>query len=117
MAVGAVHCLVGVLIFTAPLMEIVYSGVWNSVDGFKGRPLAFWFEFTGLLTIVFGAAIDWMESVDMSLPPFVAYAFGALVLLAIVAMPVGGGWLLVPGAVGLLVKRHRGARLSDRADG
>lgn len=106
-AVGAVHCLVGALIFTAPLMEILGSGVWNSVDGFKGRPLAFWFEFTGLLTIVFGFSIDWMEKADLALSPIVGYAFGSLVLLAIVAMPVGGGWLLVPSAVGLLMKRNR----------
>lgn len=107
-AVGAVHCLVGALIFAAPLMEILTNGVWNSVDGFKGRPLAFWFEFTGLLTIVFGASIDWMEKADISLSPIVGYAFGGLVLLAIIAMPVGGGWLLVPSAIGLLMKRQRG---------
>ena len=108
-AVGAIHCLVGGLIFAAPLMEILNSGVWNSVDGFKGRPLAFWFEFAGLLTIVFGSSIDWIEKADFSLPPIVGYGFGGLVALAIIAMPVGGGWLLLPSAVGLLMKRHRGA--------
>lgn len=109
-AVGAVHCLVGLLIFTGPLMEILDSGVWNSVDGFKGRPLAFWFEFTGLLTIVFGSSIDWIEKADISLPPTAAYGFCGLVLLAIIAMPIGGAWLLVPSAVGFLMKRHRGVR-------
>ncbi len=109
-AVGTVHCLVGALIFTEPLLEILNNGVWNSVDGFKGRPLAFWFEFTGFLTIVFGASIDWMEKAGIPLSPTVGYAFGGLVLLAIIAMPVGGGWLLVPSAVGLLMKRHRGVK-------
>lgn len=106
-AVGAIHCLVGAWIFATPLMEILSSGVWNSVDGFRGRPLAFWFEFVGLLTIVLGSSIDAMEKVDMSLPPSVGYGFGGLAVLAIVAMPVGGGWLLVPSAVGLLLKRHK----------
>ena len=49
-----------------------------------------------------------MEKADISLSPIVGYAFGGLVLLAIIAMPVGGGWLLVPSAIGLLMKRQRG---------
>lgn len=109
-AVGVIHCLVGAWIFATPLMEIVNNGVWNSVDGFRGRPLAFWFEFAGLLTIVLGGSIDWMEKADISLPPIVGYGFGGLVVLAIIAMPVSGGWLLVPSAVGLLMKRHRSTR-------
>lgn len=63
-AVGVIHCLVGLMIFSGPLTEIVTSGLWNSVDGHKGRPLAFWFEFAGLLTIVFGLAIDSIEIVN-----------------------------------------------------
>lgn len=109
-AVGAIHCLVGAWIFATPLMEILNNGVWNSVDGFRGRPLAFWFEFVGLLTIVLGSSIDWMEKAAISLPPIVGYGFGGLVVLAIIAMPVGGGWLLVPSAVGLLMKRHKSTR-------
>jgi Na+-transporting NADH:ubiquinone oxidoreductase subunit NqrB len=109
-AVGAIHCLAGAFIFATPLMAMLNDGVWNSVDGFRGRPLAFWFEFAGLLTIVLGSSIDWMEQRDISLPPIACHGFGALVVLAIVAMPVGGGWLLVPSAVGLLMKRHKGTR-------
>lgn len=108
--VGVIHCLVGAWIFATPLMEIVNNGVWNSVDGFRGRPLAFWFEFAGLLTIVLGSSIDWMEKADISLPPIVCYGFGGLAVLAIIAMPVGGGWLLVPSAVGMLMKRHKSTR-------
>lgn len=107
-AVGVIHCLVGALIFTTPLTEILSNGVWNAVDGHKGRPLAFWFVFTGLLTIVFGASIDWTEKAGTPFSPLVAYTFGGLVLLAIVAMPFGGAWLLVPSAAGLVVKRQRG---------
>ncbi len=107
-AVGAIHCIVGILIFGAPLMDILSDGVWNAVDGFKGRPLAFWFEFAGLLSIIFGLTIDRMEKESVSIPRVIGYGFFCLVVLAIVAMPVGGGWLLVPGALGLLVKRPRG---------
>ena len=107
-AVGVIHCVVGVMIFIAPLMEILRDGIWNAVDGFKGRPLAFWFEFAGLLTIVFGLAIDRMEKESIAMPRVMAYGFSILVALAIIAMPVGGGWLLMPAAMGMLLKRQRG---------
>ena len=70
--------------------------------------MAFWFEFAGLLTVIFGLTIDRMEKENVSIPPVIGYGFSSLVVLAIIAMPVGGGWLLVPGALGLLVKRQNG---------
>ena len=43
--IGIIHCVFGAIIFTDPLTAIVRDGVWNAVDGYSGRPLAFWFEF------------------------------------------------------------------------
>ena len=108
LAVGVIHCLVGVVIFSAPLLEIVGDGLWNAVDGHKGRPLAFWFEYAGLVTIFFGMAIDWVEKERRPFPVALSYGFPLLVVVAIVAMPFSGGWLLLPGAIGLLMKRTKG---------
>lgn len=107
-AVGAIHCVFGLVILRAPLMDILNDGVWNAVDGFRGRPLAFWFEYAGFLTIVFGLTIDRMEREGVTVPRIVGYGFCILVALAIIAMPVSGGWLLIPGALGLLLKTQRG---------
>ncbi|MCE2723581.1 MAG: DUF6463 family protein [Burkholderiales bacterium] len=109
-AVGVVHCLVGLMVFSGPLTEIVTSGIWNSVNGYKGRPLAFWFVFAGLLTIVFGLTADWIEKERNHFPSIVGYLFFSLTALAIVAMPLSGGWLLLPPAVGMLLKPRAGAR-------
>ena len=108
-AVGVIHCLVGLMVFSRPLTEIVTAGFWNSVDGHAGRPLAFWFEFAGLLTIVFGLAVDWIEKERNRFPPAVSYGFFTITALAIVAMPLSGGWLLLPAAVGMLLKRNKSA--------
>ena len=105
-AVGIVHCLFGAAIFMVPLLAIFRDGVWNAVDGQPGRPLAFWFEVAGLMTILFGASVDALEKDRNSFPAFLAYGFGLLTLIAIITMPVGGGWLLVPGAIGLWLKRE-----------
>jgi len=104
--VGVVHCLVGLMVFFKPLTEILGAGLWNAVDGFAGRPLAFWFEFAGLLSIVFGLAVDRIEKERIHFPAAVGYGFFALTALAIVAMPFSGGWLLLPAAIGLLLKKR-----------
>lgn len=105
--VGIIHCGFGAMIFYGPLSEIVRDGVWNAVDGYPGRPLAFWFEFLGLLTILFGATVDYLEKDGNGFPAFLGYGFLLITILGIVTMPMGGGWLMVPGAVGLFLKKAK----------
>ena len=103
--VGIIHCVFGVLVFTEPLFGIVRDGLWNAVSGYPGRPLAFWFELVGVLTILLGVTIDQLEKGQCAFPAFLVYGFSLLTVLTILAMPISGGWLLVPGAVGLVLKR------------
>lgn len=110
--VGVIHCVFGAVVFFDPLSGIVRDGIWNAVDGHPGRPLAFWFEFLGLLTILFGATVDQVEKDRRGFPPFLSYGFLFLTLLGVFTMPTGGGWLMVPGAIGLLLKK---AKASGRA--
>jgi len=105
--VGIIHAALGFVIFRKPLLAIFHDGVWNAVDGHPGRPLAFWFVFVGLFAIVFGSLVDSMEGRDLSLPHFVSWAFFVLVVIAIVTMPVGGGWLLLPAGLGVVVRSYR----------
>jgi len=102
--VGVVHCIVGAVIFIEPLTGIVRDGIWNAVDGHPGRPLAFWFEFVGFLTILFGAMIDQFELRQQEFPAFLGYGFLLLTVLGIITMPIGGGWLMLPAAIALLLK-------------
>lgn len=105
--VGIIHVAVGILMFGEPLLAILRDGVWNAVDGHPGRPLAFWFVFLGLFTIVFGSLLDWIEGRGLSTPGLVSWAFLVLAVLGIVTMPVGGGWLLLPAALGMVVRSSR----------
>lgn len=104
---GIIHVAFGFAVFGEPLLAILRDGVWNAVDGHSGRPLAFWFVFLGLFTIVFGSLIDWMEGRGLSTPRFLGWAFLVLVILGIVTMPVGGGWLLLPAGLGLLMRSRQ----------
>lgn len=105
--VGVVHCIFGAVVFFEPLSGIVRDGIWNAVDGYPGRPLAFWFEFLGLLTILFGATVDRMEKDRGEFPAFLSYGFLIMTMLGILTMPMGGGWLLLPAAIGLMRKKAK----------
>jgi hypothetical protein len=117
--VGIIHVAVALVMFHEPLLAILRAGVWNAVDGHPGRPLAFWFVFLGLFTIVFGSLVDWVESRGLWPPRFVSWAFFVLVVLGIVAMPLGGGWLLLPAGLGVVVRSFQpgtSAGVSGRGD-
>lgn len=86
------------------MVAILRDGVWNAVDGHPRRPLAFWFVFFGLFTIVFGNRVNWNEGRGLSTPGVVSWAFFFLVVLGIVTMSVGGGWLLLPAGLGMVVR-------------
>jgi hypothetical protein len=111
--VGVIHCVFGAVVFFDSLSGIVRDGIWNAVNGYAGRPVAFWFELFGLMTILFGATVDQIEKDEREFSSFLRYGFLMLTLLAIVAMPISGGWLMVPGAIGLLLRK---AKKVDQVD-
>lgn len=73
--IGVVHTIFGLVVFQDRLLAILRDGVWNAVDGYAGRPLAFWFMFVGLLMITFGLLIDWLESRSLPIPKPAAWGF------------------------------------------
>ena len=111
--VGVIHCVFGAVVFFDPLSGIVRDGIWNAVNGYAGRPVAFWFELFGLMTILFGATVDQIEKDEREFSSVLRYGFLILTLFAIVAMPISGGWLMVPGAIGLLLRK---AKKVDQVD-
>ena len=102
--VGAIHCAFGAVVFIEPLSGILRDGLWNAVSGYQGRPLAFWFELAGILMVLLGIAVDQIEKNQQTISGFLSFGFAILTVLAIVAMPMSGGWLLAPGVVGLFMK-------------
>ena len=112
--VGVIHCVFGAVVFIEPLSGILRDGLWNAVSGYPGRPLAFWFELAGILMILLGIAVDQIEKNQQTISGFLVFGFAILTVLAIVAMPMSGGWLLIPGVVGLFMKKGAAPRQIDR---
>ena len=65
---------------------------------------------TGFLTLLAGALIDRMEARGIPLPAFVGWFLLILTAAILIVMPISGGWLLLPGAIGAIFRSHAPAR-------
>lgn len=109
-ALGIIHTVFGLLVYSAGWMAIRGGGFWNSVDGEIVREHAFWFTFFGPAAILLGALMVWVEQqIDLRLPKFLGWSFLGTAAAAGILMPVSGLWLLVPPGLALVWRRPRSA--------
>jgi hypothetical protein len=108
MGVGLLHTAVALLLFHGPLLGIARDGFWNAVDGYPGRPLAFWFVYSGFWMLLLGAVVDWVELRLGATPRLLGWSLLGMGAAGCILMPVSGFWLALPPAVGILM-RHSAA--------
>lgn len=106
--VGLIHLFLGILLFHAPLGEMLASGWVNSVgDREPHRYLAFWFFIAGFITLLLGYLIDWVERVSrLPVPAALGWSLLAIAVVGAAASPVSGFWLLFIPALGTIVGAH-----------
>ncbi len=111
MAVGALHTLVGLVAFAAPLRGLVDAGVVNALGSRDPlRNLAFWFLFGGLMTALVGYLADWIErTAGGRLPATLGWVLLVTAVLGVVLAPASGFWLVLPPAVAILLRARSGA--------
>ncbi len=102
--IGVIHSAFGFVGFRRTIGTIFSEGLFNTVNGQPEREFAFWFIFFGLLMIVFGAFVNWIERLGIKLPKFLGWNLLALTVLIVMIMPISGGWLLLAPAIGLILR-------------
>jgi hypothetical protein len=110
--VGAVHSLLGLIVFAAPLRELVDAG-WLDALGSRDpmRNLAFWFLFGGVFTCLVGYLIDWIERLPATvIPRPVGWTLLITAMIGVTLAPASGFWLVFPAAIGALLQPRRAAR-------
>ncbi|MBA3645245.1 MAG: hypothetical protein H0W63_03635 [Gemmatimonadaceae bacterium] len=105
-AVGLIHLFLGFLLFRNELRDIVAAGLVNSLgDREPHRYLAFWFTFAGIVTVLLGYLIDWVEHVvRRPLPAGVGWSLLAMAIVGAAMSPVSGFWLLFIPALGAVAQ-------------
>ena len=109
-AIGVLHCSVGVWFGWPEGVAILANGVVDAVEPEPERMYWFWFMVTGILTIVLGQLTRWVEGrPDSRLPRFLGWEVLALGLAATAAIPVSGGWLVIAAGVVMILRAGRPA--------
>ena len=108
LGVGILHTLLGFGTYIFSVVEILRAGLWNTVASVQGRPEAVWFIAAGLQLILLGALANWIEARGPGepLPRFLGWTLLGFAILGAVLIPISGFWLLVPPAVGILLRRE-----------
>jgi len=102
-ALGLVHTVFGLTVYSPGWSAILRGGIWNSVDGDVVREHAFWFTAFGPAFALLGCLMTWVERRGGApLPRFLGYAFLVAVAVFGIFMPFSGMWLLVPPGVALV---------------
>lgn len=110
LAYGALHLGVGAVLYARPLRAIVADGAWNAVEPHPDRAWAFWYMVAGLVVLLLGALVDWLEARGVPLPRRLGAGFLALMVLGGMCIPESGFWLLAPVGIALVRRRATAVR-------
>lgn len=94
MATGALHTLLGFLVFTGPARAIWQAGVWNSIARDYSRATILWFTCSGVLLLLMGYLMHWILR-QQPLPRALGVGLAVLGLAGGVIMPASGFWLVL----------------------
>jgi hypothetical protein len=111
-AIGVLHTVVG--IFTGyRVLSQISKAAFATETGRQlvtslGREFAFWFLFGGLLMMVLGHLLIWIErQLGRPVPAFLGWELLALSAAGLLFMPVSGFWLVLAVAVYAIVTARR----------
>lgn len=113
MATALLHTVVGLIFLRHPLGAIVKAGIFSSVTSYPERETAFWFILFGLVLLILGQLIHWVQMRYDTLPASLGWSLLALGVSGVILMPDSGFWLVLPQAYLLL--RSRTATLLPKA--
>ena len=111
-AIGVVHCSVGLWFGFDTARSIVGDGFLDAVEPEVSRMYWFWFMLTGVLMIVLGQLTFWVEAHANKKPPrFLAWEVLALGVVATAAIPASGGWLVIAAGIYMVTAGTRDKKL------
>ena len=116
-AVGVFHEAAGLLIYRAPLAEMLGAGLVNTVlpnldPAHHGRQAAFWFLVAGPVLVMLGALATWAERRAGTLPRWLGWSLLVLTIIGTATFPNSAFWaLFVPAFILIRDTRRAGAAL------
>ncbi|WP_394750999.1 DUF6463 family protein [Spongiimicrobium salis] len=100
--IGVLHLLLGLVKFSSVFGGMLSEGWLNTAEG-DTRGRALWFTFTGLVFLMFGFAIGYLEKEGLQVPRSLGWWLLASTILGATALPLSGFWALVLPSVLILI--------------
>ena len=112
MATGVLDLLYVLVFQSRQIAAIAGDGFFNAVEpnvAFStfDRETAFWHLMFGLMAVILGALIHWVQSRAVTLPAFLGWSLLLLSVIALILMPFSGFWVVLPQAVMMILVSRR----------
>lgn len=115
MLIGGLHLLGGAWVGRGPLGRLVRDGVVGAADSALGhvaarmeQELVFWFLLWGIVTLLCGQLVAWLEQHGKPPPAWIGWELLILSVVTIVLLPKGGFWfVLLPAFLMIKAAGHR----------
>lgn len=102
--IGFIHCLVGGVALGQVFVELLGEGLFNTVNQQPMREAFYWFMAFGLLLMVFGWLVYWLERQAIQLPKNLAILLSIFLVILLFIMPISGAWLMWIPVVGIYTR-------------
>jgi hypothetical protein len=113
LGISAVHTAVGAVMFRETIAQLAQEGFVATIRHEPDRGVAFWFFYTGFALALIGAWMDEREAEGRPFPGYVVASLAAFTAVGILIMPRSGFWLLIPPAVGAILRHWRMGRAAS----
>ncbi len=87
--IGVLHLLLGVVKFFNTFKEMVFEGLFNSGNGSE-RGWAIWFTTTGVIFIILGLALKFIEEQKLKIPVAIGWVIFYVAIFGGVLIPKSG---------------------------
>ncbi len=102
--IGAIDTLLGMIFLHEVWKELMADGLFNTVNGEPPREAFFWFVMAGVLMILIGVLVDWIQENLDTLPRFLGWALLAITVFTVFIMPASGAWLFLIPTIGCFLE-------------
>lgn len=104
--IGSLHSLLGIVKFSESFLSMLSEGIFNTGAG-PERGWAIWFTFCGIVFILLGLGLGFIEKKGMHIPKNIGWGLAGSAIMGGVILPVSGFWaLLLPALLILFGKQQ-----------
>ncbi len=105
--IGSLHLGLSFVKFSQVFTQMLSEGIFDSVVGAE-RGWALWFTFTGIVFILLGYAIKYMEQQNLAIPTPIGWLLLIASIFCGILLPLSGCWaLLLPAILIIMNKSHQ----------